>query len=883
MDLDSDNLISPSAIPDGTTPPERDDGSLAQESTAPADVAAGLATTGQPPKVRRRHTGLIVAIVLSVLVLVLLAGAGGGFMYLRQSETRLLDQAQASLKAGDWAGTQDACAQLAALPLPSLLVDPQRCLPLTGEAYFQTGKLDLALSDLQAANLRYPDQVKPYVLITEIYAQQGKTEQAMTASVEAKKRDDTFALPYTLQAVDAFHRNQYKEAEQAAQEALKRDPKQEAALRVLGTLESWRGEAQAFDHLNQALALVPGDLEALAARGCLDYEQGRYQDFDTDIAAVLNISMTAPESLLMQALRASSDHDMPKAYKLVDQAIQQKSDRPEYYYYRGQFFPTTEKDYKTYFADLDKTLQLAPDFYEAQADKLAVHFYNYETVDLVAEGNRLIETAPGLGAGQNLLVIHYARLKDWDHALEWANKLVDLFPKSAGPYVTRGDIQAGRNKFDLALIDYQMALRLNPNSTSARVGIADALVNQNKNEDAMIQVNNAIQISQNAPGGYVRRAYLFMDMKDNEKARIDIDKALQLDPLNFYALNARVTLALNESDFTKASEDIARIADLSPKSPVAHILRGLVYLNQKDKDAQRAMDEFKQAIQILPTESWAQSLAAEASYDLKNYDQAMTYANEALRLDPSDGNAQGFLAEIYFQKNDYPKTVDAAQLALALKPSQTWLYLLMSEANVAQGDYATAAQNLKDALAHQDTLSTDGIQKAEKDVAFFVTVPPLVDGMRTVDDKTNGFSLSYSTEWTPTPISKSMDWADLILTDSKDDQVIVTVQILKYTGPSAYLLTAQMFADYFRQDLALQAGYKFTTRTQFKGLEFGTVDGFETSYKTSSGTVVSLRGQMYVFYISGRAVIIEVTAPPDTFPKYKSEFDKLAATFKFLK
>jgi tetratricopeptide (TPR) repeat protein len=720
------------------------------------------------------------------------------------------------------------------------------------------------------------------VLITNIYAQQGKTEQAMTAGTEALKHDDSFALPYTLKAEDAFKHNKYAEAEQAAQDAIKRDPKQAAALRILGTLEAWRGEAKALDQLNQAIALNANDLEALAARGSYNFMKGRLTEFDADRTAVLAISTDTPEALLMQAMRADLDHDLPKAYEWVGKAIQQKPDRAELYFYRAIFNSTTEKENKTIFADLDKALQLNPDYYPAQAEKVIVHFFTFDTVDMTSEGKRIMAAVPELGFGERMMVLNYLRIQDWDQALEWANKLVDLLPDAAGSYNLRGRVYLGKSDYTLATYNFSKATQLYPNSLDARFGMAETY--RMKSEDGAITfLNEAVDKAPKAPDAYVQRAYMYLNMSENVKARADIDQALQLDPMYFDGLEARTLVNIYDGNFSNASEDIARLSDLFPKMPDAHYLRGMVFLRQKDMDAQGALDELKKAIDILPTDSWAYSLAAEASYYLKNYDEAVNYANSCLKLDPKDSNALSWLSEIFYMKKDYVQTVDYAKKALALKPSMTWLYLNMADANVALGDYATAAQNLKDALANQKNLNTDGVQKAEKDLAFYVTVPPLVNGLRTVSDKGNGFSISYSTAWTPKPIPSDMEGAKLYITDSKNDGIELFLQVVPLNDGYAAYYTAQMIADFYRQYLALQLKYKFTTRAQLKGLEFGYVDTYEATFKNSSGKSYQVTGQIYYFYTTGKLIVITSLGLPDTFPKYKAEADKVAATLKFIK
>lgn len=840
-------------------------------------VEVPLATAFPVKKAPRWRLPLIIVLVI---VGVLLLGAGGGFVYLRSTESRLLEQAQAALTAGNWSVVEATCKELNALPA-NLLVDPNRCVPLRGEAYFQLGRLDEAMADLQATQPQYPNQGQRYLRITQIYLLQNKPDQALTAAAEAQKRDDTLALPYTLQAVDFYRRNQVKDAEQAAQAALKRDPKQAPALRVLGSIQFWRGEyKQAAENLNRAIELDPKDFAALAERAVLNLSMGRHDAFKADSATVIDQTASSPAGLMLQALKAMDEHDPAAALEWINKAIQADGSRPEYYFMRSDMVPTTEKERKNQLADLDKALQLYPDFFMAQGDRDQVLFSLYEPVDMPAEAERLMKAVPESGMGYQMMIMHFSRQNNWTTALEWATKYVDAMPDSTSAYLMRGYLQAAIEENDLALDDFGRVLKLNPDSITARSGAIRVYLAQKKVDEALKLVEEIQTIAPKRPTAYIERAGVLMNQKEFDKARQEINRALEIDPLNVQALTRQTFLNIIAKDYTQATQDIVHIAEVSPKAPDAFILRAEVYKAQDD--AQRALDELLKAIEINKYDDYPQQMAGQASFALKEYEKALAFSQEALRLDPKNWDAQQLIAQVYLQQKEYDQAIAAAQKALKLKHDLAGLYLLMADAHVAKGDYAAAAKDLTDGLAYKDQFTLDQVQKSEDSIAFYKTIPPLVDGKRTIRDTKNGYTLSYSTVWDllPTPSNKS----GIVLTlkahlETPSDKEIALITVITDTVPAedANYVTVQMYADYLRQTLT-KIGFKFSPRQGFKGMEYGLTDDFEL--KSSDETI---HGRLYYFYTPGRFIAIQLTASDDLFDKYKDEVEELAKTLKFVK
>jgi tetratricopeptide (TPR) repeat protein len=841
----------------------------------PADSDTPVTTPAPRKKAPGWRTPLI---IVAVILVVLLLAAGGGFAYLRSTETRLLADAQSALTAGNWSAVEPICKELNGLPA-SLLVDPNRCLPLRGEAYYQLGRLDEALADLQATQPQYPGQAQRYLRITQIYLQQNKPDLALASAVEAQKRDDTLALPYTLQAVDAYRRNQVKDAEQAAQAALKRDPKQAAALRVLGSIQAWRGETKAaFESLNQAITLDPKDFGALAERAMLNLHMDRYDAFRADSELVIAQSTTSPASLVLQALQADLDYDPLTAFDLINDAIRLDDSRPEYYYLRAGLYPTTQKESKSEIADLDKALQLYPDFFLAQGTRADYLFSLYESIDLKTEAERLMQAAPESGMGQQMMARYFSRQRNWTSALEWADKYIEILPDVTSPYFLRGGIQLSMDQNELAQADFEKGLKINPKSLTAHSGLVHVYLNQKKNDEALKLTGEMLEIAPELSYVYFEQATVLISQKKFEKARQALAVALEIDPLNIDALLNRAYLSIDAKDYPAATQDAASLAEINPKAPEAFVLRADIYRAQED--SQRALEELNRAIEINPYIPYPRQVAAYVSFDLKDYKQALTFSEAALRLDPKNWDLQQLVVQIYLRQKEYDQAIAAAQKTLKLKPDMGSMYLLQVDAQVAKDDYGAATQALKDSLPYLDQFNIDQVQRVEEDLAFYAVIPPLVDGKRTINDTKNGYTLSYSPTWDLGSKPGTGDGIVLLLkarASTEEKPVLITVIFESVPAIYANRVTVQMVGDILRQDL-IPLGFKFTPRKEFKGAELGLTDDFEVkNSKTTS------RGRMYYFYTPGRLIAIQLTVPEELFDQYQAEVEEIAKTFKFIK
>ena len=67
----------------------------------------------------------------------------------------------------------------------------------------------------------------------------------------------------------------------------------------------------------------------------------------------------------------------------------------------------------------------------------------------------------------------YERMARWRNATDEYNLLVEMFPDSAVCYAARAAFEMSRNQYELALFDWEEAVRRSPDNTAYRVSLAE--------------------------------------------------------------------------------------------------------------------------------------------------------------------------------------------------------------------------------------------------------------------------------------------------------------------------------------------------------------------------------------------------------------------------
>lgn len=226
--------------------------------------------------------------------------------------------------------------------------------------------------------------------------------------------------------------------------------------------------------------------------------------------------------------------------------------------------------------------------------------------------------------------------------------------------------KAGRR--EEALVEFEAAVRLDPNSKMARLAVGGIKTRQKRYDEAIKEYREVLRIDPLNFQGHLRLARVYLAIKENEKALEFANGALGIDP----------------------------------KSPDAMLMVGTLLMARGDLSAARS--EFAKAVQINPRFVRARLHMAYLLKRLGEVDEAVAQVNAAMRIEPDNAKVHSVLGRLHLFRNDYVGASEAFQQAIALDPeNHTEAFLGLAEAFVRSGKLEQAEESLRRCPEHLES------------------------------------------------------------------------------------------------------------------------------------------------------------------------------------
>lgn len=152
----------------------------------------------------------------------------------------------------------------------------------------------------------------------------------------------------------------------------------------------------------------------------------------------------------------------------------------------------------------------------------------------------------------------------------------------------RGRAYYGTNKYDRAIVDFDQAIKLDPNYASAFFSraitrAAAAYKNKSSYELAIQDYGEALRLNPRNAAAYLNRGSIYLHTDHYDRAVQDYSQAVQLDPKNSGAFLGRGIAHYNNNDYPQAIADFKITITLDPKNAVSLYGQGLA--RKKNGDA----------------------------------------------------------------------------------------------------------------------------------------------------------------------------------------------------------------------------------------------------------------------------------------------------------
>lgn len=217
--------------------------------------------------------------------------------------------------------------------------------------------------------------------------------------------------------------------------------------------------------------------------------------------------------------------------------------------------------------------------------------------------------ASGWYLGKNAAWAYHGRARaykakgDYDRAIVDYNEAIKLDPEYTLAYNDRGIAYKNKRDYDRAIADYNEVIRLEPRSAFAYNNLGNAYADKGDYERAMTNYNEAIRLDPAFAFAYNNRGLTYADKGDFDRAMADYDEAIRLDPNYADAYSNRGLAYKNMGDYSRAIADYSETIRLDPKRSAAYFSRGR--LNLFVRTLAEAVADLNQASELNPTNAYS--------------------------------------------------------------------------------------------------------------------------------------------------------------------------------------------------------------------------------------------------------------------------------------
>ncbi|ELP55199.1 tetratricopeptide repeat family protein [Microcystis aeruginosa TAIHU98] len=369
-----------------------------------------------------------------------------------------------------------------------------------------------------------------------------------------------------------------------------------------------------------------------------------------------------------------------EAIKAFDEAIKQNDPDNVYLAWYGKGLALFALDkYQPAIEALQQAINTLPkgedlkEFHSSILQKQSVvyrYLENYEQALSVI--NQAISLVPNNPNYYNEKYVVLSRLKRYDEGLAAITQAIDLAPRAAW-YFNRGNLYYNLQKYDLALSDWNKAIKINPNYAEAYVNRGNLYSDLQKYDLALSDYSKAIDINRNDAVAYYNRGLLYYNQQKYDLALSDYSKAIDINPNDAEAYYNRGILYYNQRKYDLALSDYSKAIDINPNYAEAYNNRGLLYYNLQKYEL--ALADYNQAIRINPNFALAYNNRGNLYSDLQKYDLALSDYSKAIDINRNYAYAYVNRGVLYYNQQKYDLALSDYNKAIEINPNYAYAYI----------------------------------------------------------------------------------------------------------------------------------------------------------------------------------------------------------------
>ncbi len=416
-------------------------------------------------------------------------------------------------------------------------------------------------------------------------------------------------------------------------------------LRLRAAIEAGSGNLDAANKdLQEALALAPSNVNSLLNYASLQWKLGQKQAAEDTFAKVLELDHNNRTALASLGYLARDKGDVKLAESYFKRAINAHPRDYTPYLALGDLytavrnFGAAESNYEDAYKRMPTNAMIiaggANAALEAHNPDLAKHWLDraegkmndspqvnrererYLTLkgdyaEAAKLGLQVIERLPHDREGVIYLAYDLYYLNRYDEALTLITKYEPILPDDKDLPLLAGNIHAHSGQLQVAIDDYNRALKNDPKMAT----------------------------------GYVNRGFVLNDLREPTKASKDFQTALQLQQ-NYG--EAHLGLAFSNLQLHRAKPALSQLdaaQKILGKSHAWHLARAEAF--RQEQDFAHAEPEYAIALQETPNDLTTQLAYADTLFRLRRYQQSLNTLDTAQKLAPTEAKVYALRAQVH--------------------------------------------------------------------------------------------------------------------------------------------------------------------------------------------------------------------------------------------
>jgi len=347
------------------------------------------------------------------------------------------------------------------------------------------------------------------------------------------------------------------------------------------------------------------------------------------------------------------------------------------------------RDFPTAFQELQKTVELDPNNYEAKRRLGEIYVAAGKTDEAGQIADNLVMSRPQDPAEYVLKSGLAVRAGKVDEAIAQLKKAVELDPKAVRPILTVGNLYLLKRDRKSAMEWYDKALAVDPNAPEVHVARGNLFFATGERDEGEKEYRKAIELSKDKENLRIALAehYLYQGrLEDSEKELNAIIK--EMNSQKARKVLAEVKLETGKPEEAKPLVDA--ILKENDKDLDGKYLKGRIALSEKRLEEAKAL--FAEVIKQDAAMARAH-LYNGLTEILQGYvDVGKKEVQEAVRLDPNNVRARLVLGEIYLKSNAPAAAEKEALEVLQRNPSNMQAAVLYGDSFLARKDWKKAEQ-----------------------------------------------------------------------------------------------------------------------------------------------------------------------------------------------